>query len=240
MSPLLQRGRAPERGAARAPSGARPVVDLLPDGVRNRRALRAVRVRCVALLLAVVLALVGALAWGWSTRSSAQSRHTAARAESDTLAAQLATYSDLVNLRSEITAVRSAIADGMRNEVLWADLVVRLVLSVPPWADLESMAILIVFETEYETRADDDPFDPGGAIGTVTWVAHVPTLEQSGALLSALDASDGLFGATFTSVDLDEQTGWHKVSGTVRLDDSVRSHRYDDDGDGDDAQEEAA
>jgi len=239
MSPLLQRGRAPE--AVADPSGGMPVVDLLPDVVRDRRALRAVRVRCVALLLTVVVALVGALAWGMSTRSSALSRETAAQAESDALAAQIAAYADLVDLRSEIAAVRSAIADGMRNEVLWADLVVRLVLSVPPWADLESMSIRIVFETEYEDGAEDDPFDPGGAIGTVTWVAHVPTLEQSGALLSALDAADGLFGATFTSIDLDEQTGWHKVSGTVRVDDSVRSHRYDDDADADGgAQEEAA
>ncbi len=227
MSPLRQRDRAPgvERAAGSSATTV-PVVDLLPDLVRRRRALRAVRLKCVALLLAVALALVGALAWGMSTRSAASSRQTAAQAESDNLAAQIATYADLVTLRSDISAVRSAIAEAMRNEVLWADFVRHVRGSVPTWALMESMSITMTFDSDYEDRADDDPFDPGPAIGTITWVAHVPTLQQSGQLLTALDAIDGLFGATFTSVERDEQTGVHKVSGTVRIDDSRRSQRY--------------
>lgn len=227
MSPLLQRDRAPRAEHAAGPGAATvPVVDLLPDLVRRRRTLRAVRLKCVALLLAVVLALVAALAWGMSTRSEARSRQTAAQAESDDLATQIATYADLVTLRSDINAVRSAIAEAMRNEVLWADFVRHVRGSIPPWALLESMSIVMTFETDYEERAEDDPFDPGPAIGTITWVAHVPTLEQSGQFLSVLDAIDGLFGATFTSVDRDEETGIHKVSGTVRIDESRRSQRY--------------
>lgn len=227
MSPLLQRDRAPKVERA-AGSGAAtvPVVDLLPDLVRRRRTVRAVRLKCVALLLTVVLALVGALAWGMTARSTAQSRQTAAQAESDTLTAQIATYADLVTLRSDITAVRSAIAEAMRNEVLWADFVRHVRGSVPSWALMESMSITMTFDSDYEDRSDDDPFDPGPAIGTITWVAHVPALQQSGELLTALDAIDGLFGATFTSVDRDEETGVHKVSGTVRIDDSRRSQRY--------------
>lgn len=226
MSPLLQRDRATPTAGDPMLSTGTPVVDLLPEAVRRRRALRAVRLKCVALLLAVVLALVGSLAWGMSTRSTAQSRETAAQAESDGLAAQIATYADLVTLRSDITAVRSAIAEGMRNEVLWADLIRHLLESGPNWAVLESMQIAITFESDYLERPDGDPFDPGPAIGTITWVAHVPTLEQSGELLRVFDATDGLLGATFTSVDLDEETGWRKVSGTVLVDDSRRTHRW--------------
>ncbi|GIG36866.1 hypothetical protein [Cellulomonas pakistanensis] len=226
MSPLRARERAPKAERDTGSQVATPVVDLLPDVVRNRRALRAVRLRCVVLLLAVVLALVAALAWGMSARSSAQSRETAVQAESDALAAQINGYADLVSLRSDITAVRSAIADGMRNEVLWADLVRHVQDRMPSWALLESGSISITFESDYLDQADDDPFDPGFAIGTITWVVHVPTLQQSGELLTVFDAMDGLFGATFTSVERDEQLGTHKVSGTVQIDASRRSQRY--------------
>lgn len=226
MSPSLQRERASARPSSADQSGRLPVVDLFPDAVRRRRAMRALRLRCLALLLAVVLLLVVALAWGMDARSTARSRVNAAQAESDTLVAQIATYADLVRLRSDITQVRSAIGDGMRNEVLWADLIQHVRASAPTWSVLESVSITITFESDYEDRADGDPFDPGAAIGTIAWVAYVPTLEQSGELLTALDAADGLFGATFTSVDLDEQTGWRRVTGTVRLDDSRRSNRW--------------
>jgi hypothetical protein len=221
MSALLSKSRPQDVApAARVRFAA---VDLLPEVVRRRRAMRAVRVRCVAVLLVVVLALVAGMAWGMMQRSQAQSRRTAAQVEQDRLVAEIATYADVSGLRLEIDTVRTAIADGMRNEVLWADLVRHIEASLPSYAVWESMSIAITFASDYEDR-DDHPLDPGDAIGTVSWVIWVPTLEQSGSLLTALDAADGLFGATFSSVD--REAGVHKVTGTVRLDESRRSQRY--------------
>lgn len=221
MSPLLSKERS--RDAAPAAQVHFAAADLLPEAVRRRRAMRAVRVRCVAVLLVVVLALVAGMAWGMMQRSQAQSRRTAAQVEQDRLVAEIATYADVSGLRSEIAAVRTAIADGMRNEVLWADLVRHIEASLPSYAVPESMSIAITFEAEFEDR-DDHPLDPGDAIGTISWVIWVPTLPQSGSLLTALDAADGLFGATFTAVDREE--GAHRVSGSVRLDRSWRAERY--------------
>jgi hypothetical protein len=201
-------------------------VDLLPQTVRNRRRMRAVRVRCVAALLAVVLALVAAMAWGMTQRSHAQSRRTAAQVESDRLVAEIATYADVSGLRTDIAALRTAIADGMRNEVLWTDLVRRFESSLPPWAVPESASILLTFESDYVTGTDG-PFDPGDAIGAISWVIHVPTLEQSGALLTAIEGTEGFIGATFTSVDRDDAIGWHRVTGSVQVDGSWRTQRFE-------------
>lgn len=224
MSPLLQRDRAAGRRSAPA-LGVAPSVDLLPDVVRGRRALRALRMKCLALLVAVVLLLVAALAWGINQRSDAQSRRTAAQAESDRLAAQIAGYADVARLQIEIGATLQAIMDGMQNEVLWADLVRHFEASLPGYAEIESLSISIVFDADFIADGDG-PFDPDEAIGQVAWVIEVPTLEQSGSLITALNAADGFIGATFTTVDRDAETGRHRVSGTVHLDASVRSNRY--------------
>jgi hypothetical protein len=238
MSPLLSKTRTQD--AAPAVQVRRAAVDLLPEAVRRRRTMRAVRVQCVAVLLVVVLALVAGMAWGMTQRSQAQSRRTAAQVEQDRLVAEIATYADVSGLRSEIGAVRTAIADGMRNEVLWADLVRHIDASLPAYAVLESMSIAITFESDFED-GDDHPLDPGDAIGTISWVIWVPTLPQSGSLLTVLDGADGLFGATFTSVDREE--GVHKVSGSVRIDESWRAQRYTEEatgGEQDATQEETA
>lgn len=224
MSPLLQRDRpAPQRSAP--PVGVVPTVDLLPDVVRGRRAARALRMKCAAVLVVVVLLLVAALAWGINQRSEVQSRRTAAQAESDRLAAQIAGYAEVARLQTEIGVTRGAIMDGMQNEVLWADLVRHFEASLPSYAEIESLSISIVFDADFLSEGDG-PFDPDEAIGQVAWVIDVPTLEQSGSLIAALDAADGFVGATFTTVDRDAESGRHQVSGTVHLDASVRSNRY--------------
>lgn len=226
MSPLLQRDRAsapPTRSGAVA--GSAPTVDLLPSIVRGRRAMRALRVKCVAALVAVLLLLVAALAWGMNERSAAKSRHTAAQVESDRLAAEIATYADVARVRNDITVVRAAITDGMKNEVLWADLVRHFEATLPNYAEIENLSISIVFDAEY-LAGGDSPFDPTEVIGEVAWVIDVPTLEQSGSLIAALNAADGFVSATFTNVDYVTESGKHRVTGTVHLDASVRSNRY--------------
>lgn len=245
MSPLLQRDRAAAGAEASAAQvGAVPVVDLLPESVRGRRALRALRAKCLVALVLVVLVLIAALAWGMSQRADAQSRRTAAEVESDRLAAEVASYADVSRTRTEIAAVRGAITDGMRNEVLWADLVRHFQASLPDYADIESLSISIMFEADY-LSGNDGPFDPGEAIGEVSWVVDVPTLEQSGDLIAALNAADGFIGATFTTIDRNDDTGKHRVNGTVHLDGSLRSNRFvpesaDDSSEATDTAEEAA
>lgn len=225
MSPLMQRDRPTVRPEHAARAGGMPVVDLLPESVRARRALRALRARCVAALAVVALLLVVVLAWGMSGRADARSRQTAAEVESDRLAAEVASYADVSRTRSELAAVRGAISEGMRNEVLWADLVRHFEASLPGYADIESLSISIMFEADY-LSSGDGPFDPGDVIGEVSWVIDVPTLEQSGSLIATLDAADGFVGATFTTVDRHDDTGKHRVAGTVHLDGSLRSHRF--------------
>jgi hypothetical protein len=226
MSPVLQRERSAGRsGAPELRAIGIPAVDLLPEVVRRRRAARSLRVKCVTVLLGVVLLLVAGMALAMGERAGAQSRRTASQVESDRLTGQIAGYADVSRVQSDIAAVRGAITHGMRNEVLWADLVRHFEGSLPGYAEIDALSISIVFDSEF-LSGGSGPFDPADAIGEVSWVIDVATLEQSGSLITALNAADGFIGATFTAVDRDTTTGRHRVTGSVHLDGSMRSNRF--------------
>lgn len=228
--PRAARGVA-ERPAPPAPAAA-PTVDLLPPEVRARRALRSVRHRCALVLVAAVV-LTGAVCfWGVGDRAIARSEREAAEQDSQRLLTELATYAEVDRIKSDITRTRQAIAYGMRNEVLWGDLVDRFAAALPDFAWAEMMDIAVLFDVDVEQGMDDDPFVSGDSIGDISWVIEVPTLAQAGDLIPALDAADGLFDTTFTRVERVEGEGVHRVIGSVRLDATVRSGRFTSDADG--------
>lgn len=216
--------RAPEQAQERV-AGALPAVDLLPPQVRARRAVRTARRWCVAVVVGVLLLTGGLCFVGFGDRVLAEAELLAAEQDSDALLAELATYSDVVRVRSDITRTRQAIAYGMRNEVLWADLVERFDTALPHFARAESMSIAIVFDRAVLDDAEN-PFVSGESIGEIAWVITVPVLAQSGDLLPAVDAADGLFDTTFTRVERVDGEGVHRVTGSVLIDPSVRSGRF--------------
>jgi hypothetical protein len=185
---------------------------------------RALRRLCVLALVLVVAGVTGGMVWALDQRSAAQSRRTAAQVESDTLSAELERYSEVVRVRTEADRLRTAIDHGMRNEVIWVDVIAMLAAALPDWALAESLDVEIMFDEEL--REDDSPFVADVIIGTVTFEISVPALEASGALLTALDAAPGLHSATFTAVERDEETSLYRTSGTVLIDSSVRSGRF--------------
>lgn len=216
-------------GAAAAPApplGRLPTVDLLPPDVRAKRVLRGVRRRCALVLGVVVVLSAAACFWGIGDRVLAEAEQQEASRESDRLLAELATYSDVVRVQSDIARTRTAIAYGMRNEVLWSELVLRFETALPDFARIESMNISIVFDAEHRTADEADPFVTDDSIGEIDWVISVPVLAQSGDLIPAIDAAEGLFGTTFTRVERVEEAGEHRVTGSVLLHPSLRSERF--------------
>lgn len=234
-SATRERERAPERVA-----GSLPSVDLLPPEVRARRAVRTARRWCVVVFVGVVVLTGGMCLFGIGERVVAEAELLAEEQDSDLLLAELGTYSEVVRIQSDITRTRQAIAFGMRNEVLWADLVERFDTALPDFAHAENMSISIDFDRTV-LAADDDPFVSGESIGNIDWVITVPVLAQSGDLLSALDAAEGLFDTTFTRVERVDGEGVHRVTGSVLIDPTLRSGRFAiEDAAADGADEEAA
>ena len=232
MSPL-RTARRPDRdvpastGGSSWSTGAAPHADLMPPEVRARRAVRALRRRLTAGLVLLVLVVAGGAGWALVEREGARDRLTRAENESDRLAAQLASFRDVIRVQSAIDETRAAIVEGMRNEVLWADLVRGFELALPDYAGVERMAIAVVFD---EAVADDaaTPFAAGSAIGSIAWDIRVPDLELGGALIQSIDLAPGLFDATYTRISRQEEDGMFVVTGTVRIDESVRSGRFSD------------
>lgn len=207
-------------------AGGAPHADLLPPEVRTRRAVRALRRRLTAGLVLLLLATAGGAGWALLQGEGARNRLTRAENESDRLAAQLASFRDVIRVQDDIDQTRAAIVEGMRNEVLWADLVRAFELALPDYADVERMAIAVVFDAPVVVDDAATPFVSGSSIGSITWDIRVPALEQAGALIQAIDLAPGLFDATYTRIARQEEDGMFLVTGTVRIDETVRSGRF--------------
>lgn len=232
MSPLLTRRKESHTeepsptGQVWLPEGY-PEVDLLPAEIRARRGVHALRRRLGVGLVALLVLTLAACGWGWFQDVDARNRLTMAENESIRLNAQLASFSEVVRIQSDIDQTRDAIRLGMRNEVLWADLIRRFQAGLPEFAEIEQMAFVVVFDSEYADTSGG-PFETGESIGTINWTIRVGALEHSGVLVDALNEAPGMFDATYTQTKLNIDDGSVQVIGRVLLDESVRSGRFTD------------
>lgn len=217
-----------DRATASWTAGSYPHADLLPTEVRTRRAVRALRRRLAVGLVLLLVLTVGASGWALVEREGARNRLTRAENEADRLAAQLASFRDVIRVQSDIEQTRTAIVEGMRDEVLWADLVRAFELALPEYAGVERMTIAVVFDATVADEATT-PFVSARSIGTITWDIRVPALELGGELIRSIDLAPGLFDATYTRIARQEEDGMFLVTGTVRIDESVRSGRFAED-----------
>lgn len=224
MSALtLRRSAAPSRSGpvgVLAGLSTYPTVDLLPPAVRERRALQALRGRLGLGLVLVVLVI--ALGFIGSIVNAATASSAAAAAEDERLAvqAQLATYSEAAQVRSQIESITSAVATVMGTEVLWADQM-RAIETVLPIDQLTAFGA----STVDASGQTETPFTVSDAVGASTITLTTPSLPDLAAMLDALETVPGIASATFTSSDADEAGVW-TTSGSITFGPEALSGRY--------------
>lgn len=112
------KGRTKERGPKAAPR-ALPQVSLLPVEVRGQGQARRIRGVLVVGVLAVGVAVGGAVAWASTTAADADARAAAATDRLSSTAAQLAKFKDVQTLQQRVALGDAAVRVGGSTAIDW-------------------------------------------------------------------------------------------------------------------------
>jgi hypothetical protein len=197
-----------------------PSVNLLPPSVTERE--RAGRV--AKGVLAVAIAVVGGLVAVWFLQereitSAEEDRATAQQAEADARA-ELEPLLVYGTFAEQIEQQKLAIAAAMASDMSFGRSFDAFASAWPSATQTRTL----VLDTA-QNCAGPDPFTPGAAVACLTFGVTVPDQKAARALLAELGGTESLVDPFLTSANVTEEGT--EVDGTVNLDPSLLTHRYD-------------
>lgn len=225
--------RGAKRSARPAPStkkeelavGAEPRVDLLPPEVRverrNQRTRRGFTGGVLAVLVAVILAIVGA----FSMDVMAQARLAGARLQTQSLLGQQLKYSGVRDVQKQVALAQAAQQTGASTEISWKPFLDRIGAAQPAGVALKSVSVdsaspLAIYQQS------QDPLQ-GPRVGTVTVVASSASLPDLPAWASALQTIDGVVDVVPGTVNWDPVEGRYVATVTIHVGDTLYTKRFE-------------
>lgn len=214
------------RGGVVAGAPLLPQINLLPDWVRQKRALaRTKGVLAVAVALVLVLALLGYVA-ATVTAAQAEKDYQAAQAETTRLLAEQATYSEVPAVLGQIQAAKDAQIVAMGHEVLWKGYLEELMAALPKGSQLGQVTSISMSPTEFAPAPVDQLLTQG--IGTLTLVSRSTDLPDTADWLDALAKVKGFSDPRVSAAAITEDDGdvYYEVTSTVELTVEAYSGRF--------------
>lgn len=231
MTSLLERTAKPAAKGSVTNPNALAQVNLLPPGIRARRALgrtkRLLAFGLIAVLLVVVVAYVGALA----QLGLANSRLSDAQAETAQLTQQQAKYAEVPQVLGELQRATEAQELGFSTDVEWTPYIFAVFAVMP--ADVK----LTSFEMSGATPmlAPEVATDPlqAPSVSRLAFTAHSKTLPDTAAWIDGLNSVPG-FGDAWVSeatiAEDDEKNVYYEITGTVQVNETAYSNRFSSEG----------
>lgn len=201
---------------------AAPRVNLLPEGVIARRAVRRAQRGGVVAVGATVLVLAASWLIGGSHAASEQQELDTAQARVTALQAQQAQYAAAPQTVRALRSTEEARTTAMAEDVSWSAFVDSLSSALPAGAWLDGV----------QATLDPDDGATGAAAapgeGSVTITARSTSYEDVAAYLDALGTVPGVSDAYLMTASLDAAQAQSVVSFTItaRVTDAALSHRF--------------
>lgn len=212
-----------------------PSVNLLPQHVVEVLALRALRRRFVIAGIAILVAM--ALAYGGQFALIAKANHDLADAQSTTttLNAKMRTLAPVKSFYAGVDANQKTIQKTMANEVLYSDVVRRLIAAAPAGVEVSNVSLTSQATSTGAPGAQSgaasacpgpDPFNPGTSVGCINITGTAPNRAAVGRFIEAMFKDDRFANPYVSSTTVDQSKGM-SFAATVGLTDKVYSKRYD-------------
>jgi Tfp pilus assembly protein PilN len=212
-----------------------PRVNLLPREILENRRFRNVQVGLAFAVLATICA-AGAAFW-WSDRQAAEARDRLETVQARTvdLQAEQRDYAEVPETLAALEYARTARATAMANDVAWYRYLTDLEDAAPTDVAFQSLTFKIAGPAVAGTAAASaaegasaDPFQPLGALGTISIQGISGTYPKIAQWMDSLDKITGLDvstldNATKQSDPVDDIT----FSSGITVTDGALSHRYD-------------
>ncbi len=210
-------------------------VNLLPKEIVQARSLGVAKRWMLASAGVTALAVGAVAAVAQVQTQAAESGLTQADAETAALLAQHGPFQEVTTVRAELDTVRQARAFALADEILWSDYLGALVAVTPDGVGLSSVDFLGATPIS-AVQSSSDPL-VGAGVGTLTFTALARDVPDTAAWAEALDAVTGFGDTRIDSVML-SPTGSagalpYVVSGTIQVDATAYSHRFDTQPEGD-------
>jgi len=204
-----------------------PKVNLLPVEILENRSFRRTQYVLAGAVLVVVGATGAVTGWAQTGVNRAQSDADDARAEVVRLQTVQAEYASVPQVVAQVTAAQTARAGVYAGDVLWSRYLTRIDRARPEGVELQTLTASVTGTT---AAATTDVLTPSG-IGSLEFAATGSEYVQASAWLEAVDAVNGLDGATLTgaakSADSTDAGALTFTSTSVLTDDAT-SGRFQD------------
>ena len=207
---------------ATAVVGGLPRVDLLPPEVRAERR-SGVTVRRAWMGVVGAAAIAGIAIGGATLRSiEAQDELMAAQADTQQLLLEQGKYSDVRDLKTEITKLAAAQAVAGSTEIAWPSYLAQIEATLPAGVTVSTITIDQASPVAEYAQSDNSLQAP--RIGTVMFTAQSVTLPSVPDWLDGLATLPGYTDATPGTVDLKD--GFYEASVTMHIDQRAFSNRF--------------
>lgn len=207
-------------------SGRTPQVNLLPPEVMAARSFGVVRRMLVFAMLASVVVAVAIAVFAVAQEAQAQSALEDEERRTQELLAQQAQYSEVPRVLGVLDDSYAVREYAMATEVLWPEYLRAIAAVLPEEVSLDRLTV----EMDAPLIALSPPgsvLSPPG-VARITFATRSEVVQDTVALLDALDALPGFRDAFFTQHPIAELDGsvFYEVEATVELDADVYSGRF--------------
>ncbi|GEK19973.1 fimbrial assembly protein [Cellulomonas xylanilytica] len=231
MTSLLERTAKPAAKGSVTNPNALSQVNLLPPGIRARRALGRTK-RQLALGLVVVLAVVvAASVAALAQLTLANARLSDAQAETAQLTEQQAKYAEVPRVLGELRRATEAQQLGFSTDVAWTPYIYAVVAVMPVDTKLTS------FEMSGATPmlAPEIAADPlqAPSVSRLSYTARSKTLPDTAAWIDGLNSVYGFSDAWVSEVLIaedEDKNVYYEVTGSVQITEDAYSDRFSSEG----------
>lgn len=215
-----------------APAPALPVVNLLSQADLDRRAARRLRHRFLAGGVVMLLLVAGAWTVQHLRVAEAEKQVAVEQGETSRLVAETQVLAPVRTFVAGVAQQQRTVATAMRDEIYFSEVLDGVRFATPAGADLATLSITLVPQTEATDGAPvanpcpgPDPFNTRVVVGCVQLTGTASSRAEVGEMVIALGES-GLFVEPFISTTTTDEADVLSFSGSVGLSEKVYSGRY--------------
>lgn len=207
-------------------TGRAPQVNLLPPEVRAARSFGAVRRMLIFAMLASLVIAVAVALFAVAQEAQAKSALAAEEKRTQDLLAQQAEFAEVPLVLGVLGDAEEVRSYAMATDVAWAKYLRAIGAALPKDVSLDRLTV--------ETEAPLIPLAPPESVmsppgvARITFATRSAQVQDTVALLDALDGLPGFRDAFFTQHKIAEREGsvFYEVEATVELDAHIFSGRF--------------
>lgn len=173
-----------------------PQVNLLPNEIVSARGIRSLRRLLGLVVVACVVAVVGAVVFASSLVSSAEDELALEQQRAERLLAEKITYAEVPLVLKRLSTTQDKLELAASTEIQWTERLDALMAVTPDGVTISSLAVANAGPVEAAPPAGDS-FQTQG-VGRLTFVADSVTRPDTVVWLEALESVDGFADARLT------------------------------------------